>query len=209
MNSIPTPSPLILRQKPPRSVSPLGCDGETYFVTISLTVTDAAGLSTTKTVTLSPDCSSLSKITPLITWPDPAPIIVGTPLGATQLNAVATSNGSPVPGTFTYTPSAGTVLPVGNSQELVVTFTPTNTTLYNPASKLVTIHVNAVPKITPVITWANPAAIAVGTPLGSTQLNATASHNGSPIPGVFVYTPDAGTILDVGAGRPFRDFYAY
>ena len=135
----------------------------------------------------------------MITWPDPAPIIVGTPLGATQLNAEATHNGIPVPGTFTYTPSAGTVLPVGNSQELAVTFTPTNTTLYNSASKIVTIHVNAVPKITPLITWANPAAIAVGTPLGSTQLNATASHNGSPVPGVFVYTPDAGTILDVGA----------
>ena len=195
------PEPVDTSPETTTSVSPLGCDGETYFVTISLTVTDAAGLSTTKTVTLSPDCSSLSKITPAITWPDPAPIIVGTPLGATQLNAVATSSGSPVPGTFTYTPSAGTVLPVGNSQGLVVTFTPTNTTLYNPASKLVTIHVNAVPKITPVITWANPAALTVGTPLGSTQLNATASHNGSPIPGVFVYTPDAGTILDVGAGQ--------
>ena len=141
------PEPVDTSPETTTNISPLGCDGETYFVTISLTVTDAAGLSTTKTVTLSPDCSSLSKITPSITWPDPAPIIVGTPLGATQLNAVATSNGSPVPGTFTYTPSAGTVLPVGNSQELAVTFTPTNTTLYNPASKIVTIHVNAVPKL--------------------------------------------------------------
>ena len=36
-----------------------GVRGETYFVTISLTVTDAAGLSTTKTVTLYPDCRSV------------------------------------------------------------------------------------------------------------------------------------------------------
>ncbi|MCK9315977.1 MAG: immunoglobulin domain-containing protein, partial [Verrucomicrobia bacterium] len=45
----------------------------------------------------------------------------------------------------------------------------------------------------PVITWAAPAAITYGTPLGTTQLNATADVEGS-----FVYTPAAGTILDAG-----------
>ena len=199
MNIIRTRSPLILRQKPLRTFRPWGAADETYFFTISLTVTDGAGLSTTKTVTLSPDCSSIVKITPLITWPEPAAIIVGTPLSATQLNAEASHNGFAIPGTFTYTPAAETILPVGNSQELAVTFTPTSTALYNSASKIVTIHVNAVPKITPVINWANPSAIAVGTPLGSTQLNATATHNGSPVAGTFAYTPDAGTILNVGA----------
>jgi hypothetical protein len=51
-------------------------------------------------------------------------------------------------------------------------------------------------RATPAIRWANPAAINCGTPLGATQLNATASVAGS-----FVYTPVAGTYLSVGTGQ--------
>ena len=42
------------------TISPLGCDGQTYFYTVALTVTDSAGLSTTQEVTLHPDCQSLA-----------------------------------------------------------------------------------------------------------------------------------------------------
>jgi len=45
----------------------------------------------------------------------------------------------------------------------------------------------------PTITWSNPSNISYGTPLSSTQLDATAS-----IPGTFVYNPPSGTILGVG-----------
>ena len=45
-------------------------------------------------------------------------------------------------------------------------------------------------KAVPVITWATPAAVPVGTMLGSTQLDATAS-----VPGTFVYTPASGSML--------------
>jgi hypothetical protein len=48
----------------------------------------------------------------------------------------------------------------------------------------------------PVISWASPAAIAHGTPLGAAQLNATAN-----VPGTLVYTPPPGTILPVGSGQ--------
>jgi hypothetical protein len=51
---------------------------------------------------------------------------------------------------------------------------------------------------TPVITWANPAPITYGTALSMTQLNATASANGSSVPGNFVYNPPATTVLPVG-----------
>src|SRR4029077_19931342 len=49
---------------------------------------------------------------------------------------------------------------------------------------------------TPSITWANPADIPYGTRLSNTQLNATAS-----VPGAFVYSPAAGTILNAGSGQ--------
>jgi hypothetical protein len=40
------------------TISPLGCDGQTYYYSIALTVTDSAGLSTTREVRLFPDCAS-------------------------------------------------------------------------------------------------------------------------------------------------------
>ena len=49
---------------------------------------------------------------------------------------------------------------------------------------------------TPVIAWSAPAAITFGSALGSSQLDATAS-----VPGVFAYTPAAGTVLPAGAGQ--------
>jgi hypothetical protein len=44
----------------------------------------------------------VNKAVPTIAWPNPADIVYGTPLGTAQLHASA-----PVPGTFTYVPTAG------------------------------------------------------------------------------------------------------
>jgi hypothetical protein len=60
-------------------------------------------------------------------------------------------------------------------------------------SNAATLTVN---KATPVITWSNPSDIVYGTVLSASQLNATAS-----VPGNFVYTPPAGTILNAGASQ--------
>jgi hypothetical protein len=125
------------------------------------------------------------KVTPLITWNNPADITYGTPLGATQLNATGS-----VPGVLTYTPPATTVLNAGNGQTLSVSFVPTDTTNYNNTSKNISINVL---KATPNITWSNPADIVYGTALGAAQLNAVAS-----VPGVLTYTPPAATVLNAG-----------
>jgi hypothetical protein len=76
------------------------------------------------------------QVTPTITWPTPAAIAYGTALSATQLNATAS-----VPGTFDYSPAAGTVLSVG-THTLSVTFTPTDTTRYSTVTATVQITVN-------------------------------------------------------------------
>jgi hypothetical protein len=47
-----------------------------------------------------------------------------------------------------------------------------------------------------VITWSNPADIGYGTPLGASQLNATAN-----VPGSFAYNPPAGTVLPAGSAQ--------
>jgi PKD repeat protein len=44
------------------TVAPLGCDGQTYYYTIALRVTDAAGLSTTQEVRLDPDCPTSAPV---------------------------------------------------------------------------------------------------------------------------------------------------
>jgi hypothetical protein len=54
--------------------------------------------------------------------------------------------------------------------------------------------IQVVNKATPAITWADPAAIISGTALSVTQLDAS-----STVPGAFVYSPAAGTVLALGS----------
>ncbi|MGA3371266.1 MAG: hypothetical protein ABSC48_05840 [Terracidiphilus sp.] len=127
----------------------------------------------------------VTPVTPTITWPNPAPIVYGTALSSTQLDA---SSGG-VAGTFTYSPAAGTVLTVG-SHTLSVTFTPTDTTHYTSATGSASITVG---QATPTITWATPAPITYPTALSPAQLDAVANTAGS-----FSYSPALGKILPVG-----------
>ena len=70
------------------------------------------------------DTLVIGQATPLIAWTVPAALAVGTPLSAAQLDAKALFDGVAVPGVFTYTPVAGTVLPAGNGQLLMLSFVP-------------------------------------------------------------------------------------
>ena len=153
-------------------------------LSVTFTPTDSVNYArATATTTL-----TVTKATPAITWSDPAAISAGTALGAAQLNAT-----SSVPGTFTYSPAAGTVLGVGTAWPLSMTFTPTDTTLYVATTTTVKL---AVVKATPAITWAVPADIVYPAPLGAVQLNARANVAGS-----FSYDKPAGTILNAGNGQ--------
>jgi len=128
------------------------------------------------------------RTTPSITWANPADIVYGTALSATQLNASAN-----VSGTFAYNPASGTVLNAANNQILTVNFTPTDAQAYFTTSAVALINVK---KATPTITWANPADIDVNTALSSNQLNATAN-----VSGTFAYIPAWGTVLSEGANQ--------
>lgn len=121
---------------------------------------------------------------PTITWYNPASIVYGTPLSSAQLNAFAS-----VPGTFTYSSPAGTLLDPFYDYPLSVTFTPTDSADYPSVSAAAAITVYAAP---PTITWLRPHAIQYGTPLSDIQLNATATWivNGQTVnvPGTFTYS---------------------
>jgi hypothetical protein len=82
----------------------------------------------------------ITQATPTIAWSNPAFIISGTALSGTQLNATASGVAGSLPGTFSYSPAAGTVLGVG-PHLLGAVFTPVDSLNYTNAAKSVTISV--------------------------------------------------------------------
>ncbi|MFK8114032.1 MAG: GEVED domain-containing protein, partial [Rubripirellula sp.] len=158
--------------------------GENQMLTATFTPDDTLTFDpTTVTVFI-----TVTQVESILTWANPEPILFGTELDATQLNATAS-----VPGTFAYTPDFGSVIDVGTNQPLSVTFTPTDNTNFSGATATVFIDVN---QATPVLSWENPEDVVFGTPLGSSQLDATAS-----VPGTFSYVPPAGVLLSAGVNQ--------
>ncbi len=151
----------------------------THTLSVLFVPDDQAGYDTvTRTVQL-----TVQKATPATSWGTPAAIVYGTALSNAQLNAYCS-----LPGTFTYSPVIGTVLPAGTST-LTATFHPADTANYETISRTVSLTVL---KATPIISW-NPGSLTEGTPLGASQLSATANT-----PGTFAYTPPAGALLPAG-----------
>ena len=105
--------------------------------------------------------------------------------------ATATYGGNTVPGTFTYTSAAGTVLGAGNGQSEAVTFTPNDTTDYTTASSTVTVNVaQATPNVS-----VSSVNITYGTALANGQLSGSATFVVGGITvtvdGTFSYTSTA------------------
>jgi hypothetical protein len=128
---------------------------------------------------------------------DPSRTLVSVTLPSTRNVVImalgfGTNNTVTVPGTFTYTPAIGAIEPVG-TDTLSVSFAPSNTAGYTPATGTTTIVVT---KATPVITWPTPTPINVNERLTGTQLDATAATpQGASLLGAFVYSPAAGAFF--------------
>ena len=112
---------------------PAGTHAGSY--TISATYSGAPGLGGSTDTT---HLLTITRIAPVVTWASPTAVASGTVLGATQLNAHAN-----IPGTFAYTPAAGTVLAAGLGQTLSATFTPTDAVDYTSATTSTTLNVVA------------------------------------------------------------------
>jgi predicted phage tail protein len=138
---------------------------------------------------------TVNKATPTITWATPAAITYGTALSATQLNATAS-----VPGSFVYSPAAGTVPAVG-SQTLSATFTPTDATDYTTATGTVNLTVNAAGNQPPTVSLTTPANGANYTAPGSVTLTATAADSDGTIAKVEFY--QGATLLGTDTTSPY------
>ena len=141
----------------------------TYAVAAKIT---ALGFSANATGTL-----TINKADPVLNWSTPAPIILGDALSALQLNASANT-----PGTFVYSPPAGTVLSAGSGQTLSVQFFPADASNYNNVSSAVRLDV------LPPIILSGLNTTYDGTPKSVTYttnppgLLAAITYNGSPDP---------------------------
>ncbi len=120
---------------------------------------------------------TVNRATPPVSWPTPATVPSGTVLSSTQLNAT-----SSLPGTFTYTPPAGTLFSSAGSFGLSVSFAPVDSSDYGLGTASVTLTVVAA-TVTPTV--ANPSATSVAA--NSATLNAQVTPNGSDTHVWFLY----------------------
>jgi hypothetical protein len=127
-------------------IGPAPAGGFTYDPPAGTILHAGAGQTLTVIVAATPDYRpavatvtiNVLKATPTVSWPSPADIASDTALGAAQLDATAS-----VPGTFTYTPAAGTALSPGQGQVLSVRFVPADAADYTTAAGSTTINVAA------------------------------------------------------------------
>ena len=134
----------------------------------------------------------VTRATPAIAWTPPFGIIYGTPLGAAQLNASAN-----VPGTFTYSPLPGTVLPYG-SYTLTATFTPDDAVNYTAAAVARSLAVGPAELLIVV----NSASKPYGAPLPVFSATTTGFVNGdsyASLAGALTFSTTATAASDIGA----------
>jgi hypothetical protein len=113
---------------------------------VSFSPTDTTDYTTVVTTVL----LQVNKANPTLAWATPAAITYGTALSATQLDATSSIQGS-----FSYSPSTGTVLGIG-PHTLTATFTPTDTTDYTNQTATVTLTVIQATPLASLTTSTNP-----------------------------------------------------
>jgi len=127
-----------------------------------------------------------------LTWAQPAAIEYGTALSSMQLDAMAydPASGLSVPGTFVYTPPAGTIPNANPMLALSVAFTPTDSTDYlTPNSLAAILNVEKDPTITTLVVASGSTIPGVVTPIyygqiiGDTAVEAVTSNGPATVDG--------------------------
>jgi hypothetical protein len=193
--------------------------GQSSFVA-QTTFTDAATITTR--VTLSPVFRSYGQLAPTIrvTFCQPLTDGTGRCIGINDKTIEFTVGGVAAGSVVTSTQLIGTVPTDGvailpydvlkNAGIYPILAKFAGDDLYKLSQGTANLTVGKVTQV--IVTWQNPqAAITYGTPLSETQLNATikdntsaSQFNGQEIPGVFAYTPAAGTVLTAGNSKSLR-----
>ncbi len=124
----------------------------------------------------------------------------------TLSNLNYTYDGSPELAAVTTDPAGLSGVTISYAQNGVAVADPIHAGVYTVTATLDNANYVATPvtgtlvigQAMPTINWAAPANITVGTRLSSVQLDATATFDGTTLPGGFDYTPAVGALLPVG-----------
>jgi len=145
----------------------------------------------TKTIVVNPAVLTVTANNASMPYGGPIPTFTDTITGYVNgQNSSVVSGTATMSTTGTITSAAGTNYPITFATE---NLSATNYTFnYVPG----TLTVNQAPG---VINWPAPAAISYGTPLSGTQLDATATCNGTSVAGTYAYSPASGAVLNSGA----------
>jgi MBG domain-containing protein/trehalose utilization protein/thrombospondin type 3 repeat protein len=167
--------------------------------------TNAGSYAVTATLT-NDDYQATSASGTLVIAKAPATITVGTEF---------VYDGTPRQAQITTSPAGLTVVSVTYTLNGALVATPTDAGVYSVVARLSNPNFEApeatgtltINPATPLINWASPGTILVGTPLNATQLNASATGvGGTALAGSFAYTPRVGTVLAVGPQQLTVDF---
>jgi predicted outer membrane repeat protein len=144
---------------------------------------------------------TISQAMPHVTWGPLASIVYGTPLGPVQLNASAS-----VPGTFVYSPAAGSYMDAGNGRTLSATFTPQDAVDYAAMTANTTITVL---QATPALALSDPGGIYNGSAFpasvsitGSGESNSPAASLGGVRPTLNYYDGSNTSGTSLGGTAP-------
>ena len=142
---------------------------------------------------------TVQKAAPVLNWAMPAPILYGTALNGTQLNASAN-----VPGTFTYVPGSGSI-PATGLQTLSVAFTPNDAADYLSAQATVALTVNAAPAPVPAPA-PTPVPVATPAPVApSANLAILTPSNGAIVSGTITVVGQCLLQLDAAGSHVLVD----
>jgi hypothetical protein len=161
--------------------------GSDQKLSVSFTPKDTVDYTTASgTVTI-----NVNNLTPILTVHGVSTIYDGNPHPATF--SITGANGDNLTGMVSLTYNGSSAMPVQAGTYTVTATFPGNSdySSVTDSSQQVVIA-----KAAPTLTWATPAAIIAGMPLGPAQLNASSS-----VSGTFAYSPPAGTVLGAGSGQ--------
>jgi Bacterial Ig-like domain (group 3)/MBG domain (YGX type)/Kelch motif len=142
---------------------------------------------TSATFTITPAPLKVNVANASRVYGDPNPQFTGSLVGLLNGDAI----------TVSYSTAATSTSAVGN-YDISATLNDSNPPKLLNYALTLNKGTLTVTKATPVITWNDPAPIFFGTPLSTTQLNASATFKGNPLLGTFNYTPAVGTVLNAG-----------
>ncbi len=123
--------------------------------------------------------------------------------GSNSLNGVAALTGTLKSIFNGYLPSVGNTFNIMTYGSSSGSFTVTNLSplaVWQVNQNAAALSITVV-KLVPQLSWPNPTDIIYGNPLNFSQLDATATWNGTNVPGVFNYTPLPGTVLSSGSNQ--------